>query len=52
MPRLLDFEKGRKKSTNSQEGQSRPLKAKMTVEHEEILKQNSQTGVNYARVQV
>ena len=46
MARLLDFEKGRKKSTDGQEGHSRPRKAKMTVEHEKIIEHNSQTGVN------
>ena len=35
MARLSDFEKGRKKSADSQ-GHSRPWKAKMTVEHEKI----------------
>ena len=37
MARLSDFEKGCKKSTDGQEGHSRPRKAKMTVEHEKIL---------------
>ena len=46
MARLSDFEKGCKKSTNGQEGHSRPWKAKMTVEHEKIIEHNSQTGVN------
>ena len=46
MARLSHFEKGHKKSTDGQEGQWRPPKAKMTVEHEKILEQHSQTGVN------
>ena len=46
MVRLSDFEKGRKKSTDGQEGHSRPRKAKMRVEHEKLFEQNSQTGVN------
>ena len=37
MDRLSDIKKGRKKSTDSQEGYSRPRKAKMTGEHEKLL---------------